>query len=404
VQTTEESSTNAATAQRHVRVLQVLPSLIYGGTEFYVLGQLRKTNRAAFSQTVCYLVPKAPLLESFQAAGIRTVCLHHGGPLTAVRTIFRLTRLIRELDIDVVQTHSRFDRFYGQMAAMIAGVPVVNTMHSMYVAERYRSSREASTGFGAAALRLRIEDWLERRTVRHVVAVSDEVKRAWSEHAASARVAGGHITVANAGVDFDRFDLPRTDPRIASVRQSLGLQDAFPVLVNVARLQQVKAQRMLVPVMSALVARWPAARAVIVGEGPERAALESAIRDAGLEGRIVLAGARTDIPEVLASADVFVFPSQSEGFGIAVLEAVAAAKPVVAFDLPPLVDMLGPLGSAVLVGSRSEADLANAVVAVVEQLDAWQRRACTARDAARDVYGADAWAAKLERIYREVIS
>jgi N-acetyl-alpha-D-glucosaminyl L-malate synthase BshA len=112
-----------------------------------------------------------------------------------------------------------------------------------------------------------------------------------------------------------------------------------PRLVHVSNLRPVKRPLDLVAILARLDA--PQARLRVVGDGPERAALERAAAEAGLAARVELLGVRHDVGPALRDASVFVLPSASEGFGLAVLEAMAAGLPVVATDaggLPEVVE------------------------------------------------------------------
>lgn len=134
-----------------------------------------------------------------------------------------------------------------------------------------------------------------------------------------------HVRKLRRGVDVRLFSPERRDP---ALRRSWGVDDETPVLLCVGRIAAEKNLGLAVQAFRALQARTPAARLVMVGDGPQRAALASACPEA------LFVGTRhgADLAAHYASADVFLFPSLSETFGNVVLEAMASGLALVAFD------------------------------------------------------------------------
>lgn len=126
--------------------------------------------------------------------------------------------------------------------------------------------------------------------------------------------------------DEARQALGETHPLLAMSQQA-------PVAVYTGRLQAGKGLETLIEAWSRVAAKRPDARLWIVGDGPERAALWRQIDDAGLDGRVVLAGSFDTVDDFLAAADLFILPSLEEGMSRALLEAMAAGLPVVATDI-----------------------------------------------------------------------
>jgi glycosyltransferase involved in cell wall biosynthesis len=128
----------------------------------------------------------------------------------------------------------------------------------------------------------------------------------------------------------------RRDARhsLAQAHPLLAMSEDAPIAVYTGRLHPLKGLDNLIEAWSVVAARRPDARLWIVGDGPERAALWRQIADAGLDGRVVLAGSFDTVDEFLAAADLFVLPSLEEGMSMSLLEAMAAGLPVVASDIP----------------------------------------------------------------------
>ena len=384
-----------------IRVMNVMPALIFGGGQFHLMRHLQNMDPDRFEHTVPYVLPRSEMLHVFRRAGLRPICLDHRSPLDAPRTVFRLVRLIRREKIDVVHTNTRFDRLYGQLAAFWCGVPVVNTLRSQYSAGRYTDSRAEARGLRRpfSRLRLALEDALERRTVVNVIAISESVRDAWSADPGARRVANGSVTIVYPGLAFDRYEPSRDTESVRSLRRELGIDDRGPVLVNVARLDRTKGQAFLIELTRAVREHWPDAVTLIAGEGRMRGELERQIAAAGLDDAVVLLGHRNDVPDLLALGDVFVFPSLIEGFGNAVLEAQASGTTVLAFDIPALREFVTDGESGRLVPLGDEHALAKACLELLDDPERAAAMGRLGRERARASFDVKIWAGTLGSIY-----
>jgi glycosyltransferase involved in cell wall biosynthesis len=171
----------------------------------------------------------------------------------------------------------------------------------------------------------RIRKW----SLKHadvVVTVSDFVKQTL--------VDSGHdrakIHSVRNGIDVGE---PPGIDRSGPLRDELGIPPSAPVILTVCRLFPGKGPGDLVAALPGLVGDWPDLRLVIVGaemEGGYKTKLERLARDAGVERNVIFAGWRSDVPDIMAAADVFAMPSLGEPLGLVYLEAMATGLPVVA--------------------------------------------------------------------------
>lgn len=161
-------------------------------------------------------------------------------------------------------------------------------------------------------------------TCDHVVTVSNFIR----DQALSHGVPPERVT--RVWNPMSPFPPPPPGTREA-VRDELGLPSDVPVIGMVARLHPLKGQSDAIAACAELAPAHPAARLIIVGDGPARAALEAQCAQTGLRERILFTGRRSDVPRILAGLDIFVHPSRQEPFGLAIAEASAAGLPVVAY-------------------------------------------------------------------------
>src|SRR5262249_6138085 len=134
---------------------------------------------------------------------------------------------------------------------------------------------------------------------------------------------------------------------------SLGIPSGSQVLLTIGRLDPQKGLHDLIEAAGLICAKYPRAHFLLVGEGPQRVALERAIREKGLGDRIHLAGWRADIPEILAAGYALVLSSHWEGMPNVVLEAMAAGLPVVATRVEGISELVVEGQTGVIVAPRS---------------------------------------------------
>ncbi|MDP8931888.1 MAG: glycosyltransferase, partial [Actinomycetota bacterium] len=378
--------------------LHLLPDLSVGGGQTIVLQHLRHADRTRFEVGVCHLFPEDELGSAFREAGSDPVCLDHRQG-REVRTLRRLVGLIRRREVDLLHVHSGPDRKLGQLAALLTGTPVVCHLHASWIhfgpRVPYRDTplqRLRALAFG------RLRDQLERRTVRRYVAGSQEV------HDLYAPLLPGQVSLLRQSVAVDTFTAAAGGAESRMLRAELGLQDAEPLLVNVSRLATGKGHGALVAMLTALKRTWPRATLLLVGDGERRPQIEALVASRDLQERVRFLGSRLDVPDLLGLADVFVFASESEGFGLAVLEAMAAGRPVVAFRVPALEEFVENGKTGILVEPQD----VEGFVAAIEGLLAARVHAsalgAAARRAVAERFPPDALARSLEDVYDEILA
>jgi glycosyltransferase involved in cell wall biosynthesis len=343
---------------RPYRILHVLPDLAIGGGQTVVLEIVRNIDRTRFEPHVAVLGPANDLDRAYREAGANPV------RVTDRLAPLGLAHLIRRDGIDLVHVHSDPDRKWGQLAAYLTRTPVVGHLHSLWV-HLDRGAPDESRGWRRTRHLVlgRIRDGIERATVRHYVAASDTAADAFSEHA------GVPVVTYRPGLDLTRFTGRAPDATRVAARAALGVDVDALVLVSVGRFVRGKGQARLLPVLAGVLSTRPDAVLVFVGDGPTRVAVAAEAERLGVAASVRFTGTRTDVPAVLGAADVFVFASESESFGIAVLEAMAMALPVVAYRLAPLEEFVVDGESGVLVEPDAVAEFAAAALKLADDPD-----------------------------------
>ena len=196
--------------------------------------------------------------------------------------------------------------------------------------------------------------WLAQRSASDIRAISptlraELISRCWAPR--------GKIRVIFNGVDVHQF--PRVDR--VSAREKLALAPHALVLGVIGRLSPEKGHRVLFEALSRLRLRHVPFRCLVIGDGPLREALEQRVRELSLVDDVSFLGFRRDIPQLLSACDVVVLPSLKEGVPITLLEAMAAARVVVATDVGGVKDIVLDNTTGRLVASGDVAQLAQAL-------------------------------------------
>lgn len=190
------------------------------------------------------------------------------------------------------------------------------------------------------------------------------------------------------GIDLERF-----------AKAAPGLAKEGPLIGCVSRLVPQKGLHLLVEAAPAVLKRHPDARFVVVGEGELRGELEEQARAAGLAGRFIFTGQREDVPELVASFDVFALPSYFEGLCYAVIEAQAAGVPVVATPVGGIPENVVPGETGLLVPTGDADALAEAISSLLADPDEADRLAHEARRRVFERYPVERMVEETLRLY-----
>jgi glycosyltransferase involved in cell wall biosynthesis len=302
-----------------------------------------------------------------------------------------LVRLIRAFRPHVVHTHTAKAGALGRLAATLCRVPVVVHTYHGHVFDGYFSPR-------TTRLVVRAERLLARSSSA-LVAVADRVRR---DVLAQGIGTPDRVVVVPLGLDLD--PLVAAAARRGELRAELGLPPTAPLVGIVARLVPVKAHEVFIEAARAIAPVRPDAVFLIAGDGERRAALEALVRDAGLGDRVRFLGWRADLDRLCADLDVVVLTSKNEGSPVALIEAMAAGRPVVSTRAGGVEDVVtdGETGLVVPVGDS--AAIARAVVGLLDDPVQAARLGAAARAAVVPRFGSARLLADIDRLYVRLLA
>jgi glycosyltransferase involved in cell wall biosynthesis len=293
-----------------------------------------------------------------------------------------LLRTLRRERIDVLHTHAFGQNAWGSVIGRLAGVPVV-------------IAHEHNWAFTGRALRPAIDRELIARCASAMIVVSGEARRRMIE---VERVPAERLVLLPNGIR----PLPPGDGR--RVRAELGIGDDDPVIGTVCVIRREKAIDTLLRAAALVLGDFPRLRVLIVGHGPERARVEAVAARLGLTERVLITGARDDVPDTLAAMDVAVLSSDYEGSPRSILEFMDAGKPIVATRVGGIPDVIDDGIHGVLVPPREDAALASAVVGLLRNPGRGMKMGARARERCRRELSLDHTVQRLAQLYEELHS
>jgi glycosyltransferase involved in cell wall biosynthesis len=296
-----------------MRVTYITTGLAYGGAETQIKELATRLQRRSWKISIASMLPPIAYVEELEAAGISVYNLRMRRKVPDPRAVLRLAAIMRRERPLLIHSHMIHANLLARITRLFVKVPVlICTAHSITEGGRPRE------------LAYRLTDSLADITTQ----VSEAGKQRYIQVGA---VPPHKIVCIPNGIDTSRF---QPNPMVRqAVREQLGCApDAF-VWLTVGRLEPVKNHLGLLSAFREVAAVHPNARLLIAGQGSLQAATEQRIAELGLADRVRLLGTRRDIPDLLNAADAFVLPSLWEGMPLTLLEASAAALPIVATDV-----------------------------------------------------------------------
>jgi len=337
-------------------ILHTEASLGWGGQEIRVLTEARGVARAGHSVLLA-----APADSRIAAEAARYGVAVERLPIGRKRPggVAALRRLLATRPFDVVNTHSSTDSWLAALACASLGrraPPIVRTRHISAPVPRNAATR-----------------WLYDRATRRIVTTGERLR---TQVIAETGVDPARVVSIPTGIDLERY----SPGDAAAARAAVGLPREVPLVGIVATLRSWKGHRYLLEALAGMTRAD--VHLAIVGDGPQRAALEARSRELGLESRVTFAGNREDVTPWLRAFDLFCLPSYAnEGVPQALMQAMACGLAVVSTPVGSIDEIVTDGETGVLVPPEDSTRLAGAIGRLLADEPA--RRALGARAAAR---------------------
>jgi glycosyltransferase involved in cell wall biosynthesis len=306
-----------------------------------------------------------------------------------VHALRQLMRLMCREKPDIVHTHTAKAGTLGRLAAMAAGVPVkVHTFHG-HVFQGYFSPRKTR-------IFLAIEKFLARFTDRIIVLSEQQAHEIADVYRVAPRE---KICVIPLGFDLTPFLL--AEQRRGKLRQELALPPEALIVSIIGRLVAVKNHHLFLEMARRVTAELPQAHFVIVGDGERRTSLEEQAKP--MADRIHFLGWRRDLPAIYADSDVVALTSVNEGTPVALIEAMASGRPVVATDVGGVSDVVHHGETGIVVESENADALTAAVRALLTDAAKRERFGAAGRPSVRERFDKRRLIDDVTRLYNDLL-
>lgn len=323
--------------------------------------------------------PHTEVAEAARLEGLKVEIIPCDGKIDR-RAVDVIRHCLQIHSIDLVHTHGYKANFYGYLAARGKGVPAVATYH---------------LDWPDRGLALRLYHLFDRLVVRRfgkIAAVSEAVARSLRRSG----VPSAKIVTIDNGIDLSPFAQARP------ILQEEISERPDALIGLVGRLTPQKGCEYFLRAAQRVLIDFPRTLFVLVGEGPDRRKLEELVRDLNIAERVIFAGHREDMPGVYASLDILVLPSINEGLPMTLIEAMAAARPVIATPVGAIPKLIIPEQTGLLVNPRDPVGLAAALGRLISNPDLRHRLGRDGQAWVMRRFSAEAMAQQYAEIYQEV--
>lgn len=320
-------------------------------------------NRARFEMSVCVRSEKHGIAKPMPPASGKYAVIEGTGRMSIPMAALRLSRLLREWEIDVVHAH-HFDQ--GIIAWLAT---LLHPRTRLLIGRHYSDSLYRLPGRAKSRVFLGVEQIVNRAATR-IVVPSQMIFELLTERQGIDRE---KVDIVHYGFVPEKYAAVAASD-VAAVRREFAMDGRF-VAANFSRLHEEKGHRYLVEAAAKLRDRLPELLVLCVGEGPERPAIEKQIAERGLSENVKLAGWRTDAMAIMAASDIVVQSTLQEAFSQAMVESLWMSKPLIMTDVSGARDVLSDGDNGLLVPKADARSLAEAIERLASDRDLGKRLA-----------------------------
>jgi glycosyltransferase involved in cell wall biosynthesis len=349
------------------------------GVTIYFLNVMPALKQAGLRFTVCFLREFHPAAQRLVDAGVAPLFLSAArmNPLVT----FKIAALVRRQHIRIIHASGFKGTLIARIVGRLTGARVIIHLHDLFY----------------PGVLMRGLHWLFSNASDTGLCVAAAARQA--------AINGYFITpvrvvVAHSGIELAPFQ--NVDDRArARIRHELSIPAEAPVLGLIGRFFPVKGHRGMVQVMARIVEKRADAVLIFAGDGPERAACEALCAQLDLRANVRFAGQRADVPELLSALDIVVVPSILEGLGLAGIEALAAGRPIVSYDVGGMREIVTDGVDGRVIEPANQQAFAQAVLELLGDPERLRQFGMRARQNSRQ-FGVDQHVQKLIRCYSGV--
>jgi len=371
-----------------IKVCHLISGDLWAGAEVQACILLKQLARRSDLEVNVIILNEGKLADKLRAEGIEVLVIDE-----SQNSFFRILRSARkhlsERNIDIVHSHRRKEN-------VLAGL-LKRSGHTRHLIQTVHGAPEPFTGFDRLKewFYMRLDRYFTNRYFDHILPVSDDLGRLLQK-----QLTRGRLTTIHNSIELDRVVPQRS---AGQVRRQLGLDESNPVIGSAGRMVPVKAYDVFIRAAGIILDSSPNAAFVLAGDGSELEKLKALAGELGISDKIVFAGFRDDVIDVLNCLDIFVVSSHHEGVPTVVLESMALQKSVVSTAVGGINEMLENGVSALLVKPGDPQTIASACLKLLNDDSLKAQLGDSARKTVENRFSAEKQTGMVAKIYRELM-
>ncbi len=382
---------------KKTRIVNIITRMELGGPPILMLNILQSLDKERFESSIMTGFTADSNLDRIGFAknhGIRLIVIptlvRSVQPLKDIFSLIKIFFILRKEDFDIVHCHTSKGGFIGRMAAKLAGSRVIIYSPHGDIFEGYFC--KTVTNFFVL-----LEKFAARFTDK-IINLSEKETKRFLELGIGTKLQFKRIY---NGIDITNAELVSITN--LEKRVELRLEEDDFVCATVARLVPVKGHTYLIKAIKDVVSSIPKAKFLFVGDGELKSELSEEIKSLGLQENILLLGTRSDIVEILNCIDLFILPSLNEGFGLAIIEAMATKKPVIATNVGGVPEVIVDGKTGLLVPPKDPEAISSAIIKLYNEPDISSKMGLAGYDRVKELFDIAITVQEFEKLYSGLV-
>ena len=382
---------------KKIRIVNIITRMELGGPPILVLDILQHLDKNRFESTIATGITidrKYDRIGFARDKNIRIFAMpslvRDIHPLKDIKALIKLAIFLKKEKFDIVHCHTSKGGFIGRLAAKLAGAKIIIYSPHGDIFEGYFC--KLATDFF-----ILLEKFAARFTDKIINLTKIEIER-FLEHGIGTR---HQLKQIYNGINIKYYERAMTSN--LKKRDEFGLSKDDFICATVGRLVPVKGHTYLIKAIHKVVKVIPEARFLFVGDGEIKSKLSEEIRSLDLQENIFLLGSRNDIATILSCIDIFLLPSLNEGFGMALIEAMAEKKPVIATNVGGIPEVVIDGETGILVPPKDPEAFSSAIIKLYKNPELSRRMGLAGYNRAKRLFDITTTVHNLERLYSNLV-
>lgn len=383
---------------KKIGIVNIITRMELGGPPILVLDILQHLDKERFESTIATGITidrKYDMIGFARDKNIRVFAMpslvRDIHPLKDIKTLIKLVIFLKKEKFDIVHCHTSKGGFIGRLAAKLAGAKIIIYSPHGDIFEGYFC--KLATDFF-----ILLEKFAARFTDKIINLTKIEIER-FLEHGIGTR---HQLKQIYNGINIKYYERAMTSN--LKKRDEFGLGKDDFVCATVGRLVPVKGHTYLIKAIQKVVKVIPEAKFLFVGDGELKPKLSEEIKSYDLQRNVFLLGARSDIATILSCINVFLLPSLNEGFGMVLIEAMAARKPVIATNVGGVPEVIINGTTGILVPPEDPEAFSSAIIKLYNNPEMSLEMGLAGYERAKKLFNIETTVHELEELYEALIA